>query len=199
MPRSPLSGLGRDTVAVVSSPWVALSGGLPDRYRLPFAGAFLLVTTAWLVWLSRKIRGAESDSATAAEPNAKLERPDLLAGGDPENALEWLIKTGNRPATYAGLAAILLGTGVTTLAVGGSLQSVGVVSLFGAALVLTKAFLRFGWPYVERFYESRQPVERGPNSMRYRGFSRDTMVFLTLAIGVFVGILGLIVLEATLS
>lgn len=191
-----LSGLGGVAAAAVNPSWVVLSSGLPDRYRLPFAGFFLLVTTAGLVWLSRKIRGSES--ATATEPNAKLERQDLIAGGDPENALEWLITVGNRPATYAGMAVILLGVGLTGLAVGGQLQSVGAVSLFGAALVLTKAFLRFGWPYVERFYESRQSDERAPNSMRSQGFSVDTMIFLTLAVAVFVGILGLIVLEAML-
>lgn len=199
MLRSPRSGLGGVTAAAVSSPCVALSSGLPDRYRLPFAGFFLLVTTAGLVWLSWRVRGAEPNSTTGTEPNAKLERQDLLAGGDPENTLEWLIKVGNRPATYAVLAVTLLGAGLVGLAVGGSLQSVGTVSLFGATLVLTKAFLRFGWPYIERFYEFRQPDERDPNSMRHQGFSRDTMIFLTLAVAVFVGILVLVALETMLS
>jgi len=196
MPWLPLFGLGGVTSAAVSSSWVVLSGGLPDRYRLPFAGLFLLVTTGGLVWLSWRIRGAEPSAAT--DPNAKLERADLLAGGSPENTLEWLIKVGSRPATYAGLAVILLGTGLIGFVVGGALRSAGTVSLFGAMLVLMKAFLRFGWPYIERFYESRQPDERNPNSMRYQGFSRDTMIFLTLAIAGFVGIFGLIALEAML-
>jgi len=91
------------------------------------------------------------------------------------------------------IAAILIG-----FVVGGALRSVGAVSLFGAMLVLMKAFLRFGWPYIERFYESRQPDERDPNSMQHQGFSRDTMIFLTLAIAGFVGIFGLIALEAML-
>lgn len=196
---SPRFGLGDVTVAAVSPLCVVLSSGLPDRYRLPFAGFFLFVTTAGLAWLAWNIRDAEPDSATATGPNAKLERPDLLAGGDPENALEWLIKIGNRPATYAGMAVLLLGVGLAGLAAGGPLESVGTVSLFGAALVLTKAFLRFGWPYIERFYESRQPDERDPNSMRHQGLSRDTMIFLTLAIAVFVGLLVLVALETMLS
>jgi len=176
--------------------WVTLSGGLADRYRIAFAGFLLVTTTAGLVWLSYKIRAADPESVAADEPTAKLERPDLFAGGDPENTLEWLIAVGNRPVTYAVLAVTLTGGGLVGVAAGGTFQSAGLVLLFGAVLVLTQTFLRFGWPYIERFYEGRQPDERDDDSLRYQGFSRDTMIFLTLAVATFVAIVGLVALEA---
>lgn len=48
-----------------------------------------------------------------------------------------------------------------------------------------EAFLKYCWPYIEAFYEQRQPDpdERDPDAIRFQGFSVDSMLFTTLIVG----------------
>jgi len=178
--------------------WVPLSSGLPDRYRIPFAVVFLVVAGGGLAALVYRIQTADPESVTERELSPKLERTDLLEGGDPANTIERIIQVAHRPRTYAVAFVVLSGLGGAGLVVGGVSGSAGMVLLFADALLLMQAFLRFGWPHVEAFYERRQPEERDPESLRFQGFSTDTLVFLTLAAAMIVGTLGLVVLQTVL-
>lgn len=178
---------------------VTLSSGLPDRYRIPAVGVIVVVSTAGLFWLAYKIRTADPGAATTQEPSGTLERRDLMADAKPENTFEWLITVANRPLTYGILDTVFVGLGLLSLALGGVFQFVGWILLFGAALFLIQTFLRFGWPRIEVFYERRKSGGHDPDSMRFQGFSQDTMIFLTLIAAMVVGLTALLALEMVLS
>jgi len=174
--------------------WLPLASGLPDRHRVPVALFIGVVATGGLALLGYRIRTADPDPTDDREITAKLERRDLMEGGDPNNTMEWIIQVANRPVTYAVSLTALVGLSLVALALGWG-AGLGVL-LFGTALVAIQTFLRLGWPYVESFYERRQPDEQEADSLRFQGFSRDTMTFLTIVIALFVATMGLIALES---
>lgn len=177
--------------------WVALSTGLSDPYRLPFVVFVAVASLGGLTLLAYKLRTADTKSTDEREVSSKLERTDLLAGGDPANTLEWVIATANKPISYALLITVLFGLGVLGLSLGRFVAVAGP-AVFGGALLSVQAFLRFGWPYFEEFYQRRQPDERDPESLRFQGFSTDVMIFLTLFALTFFGVLLLILVETRL-
>lgn len=180
-------------VVAVDHSWVLLSPLLPERYRVAFALGLLVVGFGGLLVLAYKIRTAEPETGDR-EITSNLERADLLEGGTPQNTLEWVIQVSNRWQTYAaGIASLLV-----LAALGMYLESsVAMLALFGGALLSLQAFLRFGWRYVERFYERRQPEERNPHSLRFQGFSTDVNIFLTFLVATFVVVMVLIGIEMT--
>lgn len=175
--------------------WVLLSPVLPERYRVAFALGILVVGFGGLLVLTYLVRTAEPETGDR-EITSKLERKDLLEGGTPQNTLEWVIQVSNRWQTYAaGIASLLV-----LAALGIHFESsVVMLALFGGALLSLEAFLRFGWQYVERFYERRQPEERNPNSLKFQGFSTDVTIFLTFLLATFVVVMVLIGIEMTVS
>lgn len=194
-----------------SPPWVAADGqdeeepeedrsatgstgeGFFARNREAVIGAGAVAALGGLAALAYKIRTADPESVGTRAVSGKLERQDLMAGGEPANALERIIQLGNDPLTYVAGIAGLLGLGAL-------LEFVGVqvlpVAAFGVLLLVMHAFLRFGWPHVEAFHEQESPAETDPDSMRFEGFSTDTKVFLTLFAAVLVLVLGLILVES---
>lgn len=179
--------------------WVPLSSGLPDRYRIPFTAVFLVVTGGALVVLAYTIRTTDPEPVEDRNITAKLERPDLLEGGDPANTLERMIQVASRPSTYGVLFTVLAGLMLAGFVVGGVFESAVMVLVYAGGLLLLQAFLRFGWPHVETFYGRREPEERDPDSLRFQGFSTDTLVFLTLVAAMVVGTLGLVALQTVVG
>lgn len=169
--------------------------GVLARNREAVIGAGAVAALGGLALLAYKIRTADPESAGTRQVSGKLERQDLMAGGEPANALERIIQLGNDPLTYVAAIAGLLGLGALLEFVG--IQVLPVIG-FGVLLLVMHAFLRFGWPHVEAFHERESPAEADPDSMRFEGFSTDTKVFLTLFVAVLVLVLGLILLESTL-
>jgi len=168
--------------------------GFLARNREAIIGAGAVAALGGLALLAYKIRTADPASVGTRAVSGKLERQDLMAGGEPVNALERIIQAGNSPLTYvAGIAGLLV--------LGLLLELVGLrvlpVAAFGVLLLVVQAFLRFGWPHVEAFHERESPAETDPDSMRFEGFSTDTKVFLTLFVAILVLVLGLILLEST--
>lgn len=90
-----------------------------------------------------------------------------------------------------GRCSALLGIGETGTLFG--------VFLFGAMLFAVQGFLRYGWPYVQRYHERREPAQRNPTSMRFQGFSADTRVFLTLLVATMLVVFGMMLLELYLG
>jgi len=167
--------------------------GFFERNRESVIGAGAVAALGGLALLAYKIYTADPDSVGSRQVSGKLEREDLMAGGEPANALERVIQVGNDPLTYAGGIAGLLGLGTLL-----SLLGIPVLPVagFGVALLVMQAFLRFGWPHVEAFHERESPVETDPDSMRFEGFSTDVRVFLTLFAAVLVALFGLILIES---
>lgn len=167
--------------------------GFFRRNREAVIGAGAVAALGGLALLAYKIRTADPESVGSRQVSGKLERQDLMAGGEPANALERIIQLGNDPLTYAVAIAGLVGLGTLLSLVG--IQALPVAG-FGAALLVMHAFLRFGWPYVEAFHDRESEAETDPDSMRFEGFSTDTKVFLTLFAAVLVLVLGLILVES---
>lgn len=167
--------------------------GFLARNREAIIGAGAVAALGGLALLAYKIRTADPASVGTRAVSGKLERQDLMAGGEPVNALERIIQAGNSPLTYVVATAGLLGLGALLEFVGVQVLS---VAAFGVALLVMHAFLRFGWPHIEAFYERESPAETDPNSMRFEGFSTDTKVFLTLFVAILVLVLGLILVES---
>lgn len=175
--------------------WRPLSSGLPDRYRTPFVAVFLVVTFGGLAVLAYKIRTTDPESADERELTSQLERTDLLEGDDPANTLERIIQVANHPTTYVVIFTLLAGLVLAAFVAGGALESAVLALLYLGALLLLQSFLQFGWPYIERFHEGRQSEERDPESLRFQGFSKDMLVFLTLITVMIAGMLGLVALQ----
>lgn len=187
---------GHEEIVAMHQPWFANSDGLPERYRVAFGVGFLLAGVGGLVVLAHRIRNTEHDTDDA-EISRDLHRPDLLEGGEPANWLEWLIQVANRPETYAATIVSMLVLGL--LGVIFDVPTVTLSVFFGILLFSTKAFLEFGWPYVERFYDRREPDERDPESLRFQGFSTDMKIILTLLAASFLAVMGLVALETMLG
>lgn len=68
--------------------WVSLASGLPDQYRIPFHAIFAGASAIGLGLLAYTLRSADTTSGEDDRVNSKLERTDLLEGGDPDNVLE---------------------------------------------------------------------------------------------------------------
>lgn len=178
--------------------WLALSGGLPERYRIPFVVVFAIGSIGGLALLAYKIRSSDPEPTNEREISSTLRRENLLEGGDPANTLEWIIKVANKPSSYALLFVLLTALGVLTMTTDAG-DAIGPILVFGAILVLMQAFLRYGWQYIDAFHERRQSDERDPESLRFQGFSTDVMTFLTLLAAFFAGLMLLVALEIRLS
>lgn len=178
--------------------WVVLASGLPDRYKIPFVLGFAGFSIIGMGVLAYKLRTNDTTSGGERNVNSKLERTDLLEGGDPENVLEWIIAVLRRRNSYIVIIGTTLGLGILLGVMGYSGGLAGAL-VFASVLFGLHGFLRFGWPYLEAFYDRRQPDERDPNSLRFQGLSTDAMVFLTLfAITVF-GMLILVAVQSFVS
>ena len=177
---------------------VVLSGGLPDRYRIPFVVFFAVFSVGGLLVLAYKLRTADPEAMADREITSKLERKDLLEGGEPSNFMEWVIKVANRADVYLVMIVLSFGLAVVGLTTGWFPTLAGVM-LFGGALFSVQAFLRFVWPYFENYYDRRQPDERDPHAFEFQGFSTDMMIFLTLFVLSFLGVMTLILLESRLT
>jgi len=113
-----------------------------------------------------------------------------MPGNDAEKLLEWLSQIVNSPGTYAVLITLTLGVGTALVFVGMGGLAGGV--LFTTVLLVMKAFLRFGWPRIEAFHATDEPTGTDPQSLRFDGFSTDVKMFLTIAVGFFVVMMGVI-------
>lgn len=177
---------------------IATSAGLPDRYRLPFVGVLLVVGFGGLALLAYKIRDADPGPASGRPPDSTFDPDEMLEHREAANRYERLLQVANRPETYAVILGTMLLAGVLESVIGWFDGQFWGVLFFAALLFSTNAFLRFVWPYFESFYDRRQPDERDPNSMRFQGFSTDSMILVTLVALMLVGMLTLVVLESKL-
>lgn len=178
--------------------WVSLTSGLPYRYRLPFLLVLGGGSAMGLTVLAYKLRTADTTPGHDSKVNSKLERTDLLEGGDPENPLEWVITASDNRNLHLVIIGSTLGLGVLLGALGYFTGLAGAL-VFAAVLFGLHGFLRFGWPHLEAIYDRRQPVDREADSLQFQGFSTDTLVFLTLCAIGFVGMFLLVALEMLLS
>lgn len=176
---------------------VVLSGGLSEQYRVPFAAAFAIVSIGLLVVLVYKLQSSDREASENSEVMTKLEPSDSLESDVSDSKLASVADLVYAPRTYVVLLVASLGIGLLLTAMG-RFTHVAAAFIFGSALFSIKAFLRFGWPYLERFYERRQREEQDPNSLRFQGFSTDVSIFLTLLVLTFVGMMLLIMLETAL-
>lgn len=186
------------SAAVPAFPYrVVLYGGLSDRSRIQFVAAFAIVSTGVLVVLLYKLRTSDREADEQSEVMTKLEPSDSLESDVSDSKLASVADLVYAPRTYVVLLVASLGIGLLLTAMG-RFTHVAAAFIFGSALFSIKAFLRFGWPYLERFYERRQRDEQDPNSLRFQGFSTDVSIFLTLLVLTFVGMMLLIMLETAL-
>lgn len=176
---------------------IRTSSGLPDRYRLPFVATLVVVGVGGLTLLAYKIRDADPDGTGGRPPDSTLD-PDELERGGATNSFERLIRIVNRPGTYAVMLGTTLGAGALELVFGWFGGEVWALLFFAGLLLTTKAFLRFGWPYFESFYDRRQPDERDPDSLRFQGFSTDSLILMTLVALMLLGMLTLVLVESRL-
>jgi len=167
-------------------------GLVPEQYRVQFALAFAVVSIGGLGLLAYKMRTADAEPEDR-EVSSKLERRDLLDGREPTNTLERVVQVANKRETYAvGIVGMFA---LSVLALVLDRNGVGVLLLFGCLLFALKAFLRFGWSYVDAFSTRHQPDERDPDSIRFQGFTRDVSTFLILFVVTTVALLLLIGVE----
>lgn len=175
---------------------IALSSGLPDRYRIPFVLFFAVASFGVLAVIIYKMHTTGPVNDHEAGP--PLDGPETRDGDGGHPTLDWLSSVTNTPEMYAILLSFSFGTGLV-LTVVDLFTGVAGAMFFAGVLFGIKAFLRFGWPYVERFYERRQPDERDPNSLRFQGFSTDLLIFLTLFAVTIIGMLVLVLVEAVVG
>jgi len=161
--------------------------GFVDGNRGSIIGVVGVVAFAALAVLAYKLRSTGQDAADGEEPG--YERGDLLDGGEPGNLLEWAVKAGNSPRSYAAMFVAAVG-GWTLLTLAGY-PGIGAAFLFGALLFVMQWFLPFRWPYIESFYDD-EPSQSDPESLRFEGLSSDLKVFLTLFAVTFLVLMGLI-------
>jgi len=162
-------------------------GGFLDRNRQAIIGGAGVVALVALALLVYKIRSAEPTSPK--DEAISYDREAILEEDDPRNLLERAITVANKPRSYAVLITVTLGTGIGLVLAGMLEAAVGF--LFTTSLLVMQAFLKFGWPYVESFYEG-EPTGDSPDSMRFEGFSTDFKIFLMLFVAIFVVVLGLV-------
>ena len=180
--------------------WIVLATQLPFRQRLLVTAGLVGFAGVGLLVLAAKLRAAGDEVTTDRQVSRDLERTDLKDGGDPANTLESIIWTANRWETYALAIALFFGLAVLAAIAGLPRDLVGV-GLFGGFLFSLEAFLKYCWPSIEAFYERRQPApeDRDPDSIRFQGFSVDSMILMTLIVGL-LGVFGaLIALEVALT
>lgn len=180
--------------------WIVLATQRPFRQRLLVTAGLVGFAGVGLLVLAAKLRAAGDEVTTDRQVSRDLERTDLKDGGDPANTLESIIWTANRWETYALAIALFFGLAVLAAIAGLPRELVGV-GLFGGFLFALESFLKYCWPYIEGFYEQRQPdpEERDPDSIRFQGFSVDSMILMTLIVGL-LGVFGaLIALEVALT
>lgn len=170
--------------------------GVIERNRGLIIGLGTLATVGGLGWLVYKIRAADPAETQGDAPTSKLEREDLLAGGEAQNPLERLIQLANRPEAYP----VMIGV---TAAVTGLLAIAGfpaalAVGAYGILLFAMMAFLSIGWPIIEARFNGSGSTATDRDSLRFEGFSTDTKVFITLLVLLLGTMLGLIFVESLL-
>lgn len=179
---------------------VVFYGGLPADQRFLFVVGFTGVFGGGLLLLAIKLRAADGGAAADRELNSSLERRDLMEDGEPANALESVIQTANRWETYT-LSILLSFTLAAVTVAAGLPRALFGLGLFCGMMFTLEACLKYGWPYVEAFYEDRQSDReaRNPDSVKFEGFSVDTLILLTLTAGLFVAVMGLIAIEVLIA
>lgn len=178
--------------ATVGSKVRPITESVFERYRVPVVGAGGLAAVGGLALLVYKVRQADPAQGDDQELTDKLERKDLLEGGEPNNVLEWIIQLADEPRTYVvAVVSSLVLTGVF-LAVGNF--TAGVLLLFLLTWFLVETWLRFGVPRLERRLEQYQSDEPASGSLKFAGPSTDFQVLLVQLVIVFLVILGLILL-----
>jgi len=178
--------------ATVESPVAPLTDSFFERNRTRLVGGGGVAAVGALVALAYRIRTADPESTTGGEISDKLERKDLLEGGETQNALERIVQLANRPETYAvwGVSLALLAAVFGMLGYGAPLG----VTLFAFMLLALQAWLRFAWPHIEAFYDSRQRTH-DPGSFRFDTPSSEFLILATQAALVFAGIGLLLAIE----
>ena len=180
--------------------WNVFATQLPFRQRLLVTAGLVGFAGVGLLVLAAKLRAAGDEVTTDRQVSRDLERTDLKDGGDPANTLESIILTANRWETHALAIALFCGLAVLAAIAGLPRELVGV-GLFGGFLFSLEAFLKYCWPSIEAFYERRQPApeDRDPDSIRFQGLSVDSMILLTLIVGLLGAFGTLIALEVALT
>lgn len=194
---SPVPRLSASAVVRAIPSRVVFSGGLSGQYRTVFVTGFLVVSIGSLVVLAYKLRARDSKAGETGDVLTKLEPTESRESDISNSKLAWVADIVYSPKIYFFIVSAPLGMGLFFTAIG-RFSDVAAALIFGSGLFSIKAFLRFGWPYFERFYERRTPDQQDPDSLRFQGFSTDTSLFLTLFALMFVGMLLLILLEIAL-